>query len=150
MILKRTRILASLVKFIPFHDYSMNDSFFISSSKVTYFCLLFYQQTLNVSLQEAVIDIKLPRRSLLIEFTCNACGARSQKFINRLAYERGTVFVQVFIIFRFKVTFFIPLDLETGGIFLISYMYFIYYIHIFLFLHIYLCVFITFFYEVIH
>lgn len=50
--------------------------------------------TSSDSSKEAVINIKLPRRSLLIEFTCNACGARSQKFINRLAYERGTVFVQ--------------------------------------------------------
>ncbi|KAM7484499.1 hypothetical protein LguiA_000508 [Lonicera macranthoides] len=43
---------------------------------------------------EAMIDIKLPRRSLLVHFTCNACGERSQKLISRLAYERGTVFVQ--------------------------------------------------------
>lgn len=50
--------------------------------------------TSSDSSKDTVIDIKLPRRSLLIKFTCNACGARSQKFINRLAYERGTVFVQ--------------------------------------------------------
>ncbi|KAK3020783.1 hypothetical protein RJ639_045855 [Escallonia herrerae] len=48
----------------------------------------------DVHLQEAAIDLKLPRRSLLVQFTCNACGERSQKLINRLAYERGTVFVQ--------------------------------------------------------
>lgn len=42
----------------------------------------------------ATIDLKLPRRSLLVHFTCNACGERSQKLINRLAYEKGTVFVQ--------------------------------------------------------
>ncbi|XP_071719355.1 uncharacterized protein [Rutidosis leptorrhynchoides] len=42
----------------------------------------------------ATIDLKLPRRSLLAHFTCNACGVRSQKLINRLAYEKGTVFVQ--------------------------------------------------------
>ncbi|XP_035838735.1 DNL-type zinc finger protein-like [Helianthus annuus] len=42
----------------------------------------------------ATIDLKLPRRSLLVEFTCNACGVRSQKLINRLAYEKGMVFVQ--------------------------------------------------------
>ncbi|KAI5678719.1 hypothetical protein M9H77_09669 [Catharanthus roseus] len=46
------------------------------------------------SSKDAVIDIKLPRRSLLVKFTCNACGERSQRFVNRLAYERGTVFVQ--------------------------------------------------------
>ncbi|VFQ95113.1 unnamed protein product [Cuscuta campestris] len=43
---------------------------------------------------ETDIDLKLPRRSLLATFTCNACGARSQRFINRLAYERGLVYVQ--------------------------------------------------------
>lgn len=31
-----------------------------------------------------------------MHFTCNACGERSQKLINRLAYEKGTVFVEVF------------------------------------------------------
>lgn len=46
------------------------------------------------SQEEAVIDLKLPRRSLLASFTCNACGARSQRLINRLAYERGLVYVQ--------------------------------------------------------
>ncbi|GAB2280125.1 hypothetical protein Dimus_014762 [Dionaea muscipula] len=40
------------------------------------------------------IDLKLPRRSLLVQFTCNACGERTQRLVNRLAYERGTVFVQ--------------------------------------------------------
>ncbi|KAG9450033.1 hypothetical protein H6P81_009998 [Aristolochia fimbriata] len=43
---------------------------------------------------EATVDLKFPRRSLLVQFTCNACGERSQRLINRLAYERGTVFVQ--------------------------------------------------------
>nr|XP_018630067.1 uncharacterized protein C24H6.02c isoform X2 [Nicotiana tomentosiformis] len=46
------------------------------------------------SSKEAAINLKLPRRSLLVTFTCNACGVRSQRFINRLAYERGTVFIQ--------------------------------------------------------
>ncbi|XP_073059378.1 uncharacterized protein [Primulina eburnea] len=46
------------------------------------------------SQEEAVVDFKLPRRSLLASFTCNACGARSQRLINRLAYERGLVYVQ--------------------------------------------------------
>ncbi|KAL3636131.1 hypothetical protein CASFOL_020678 [Castilleja foliolosa] len=48
----------------------------------------------NNSQQEAAIDLKLPRRSLLVTFTCDACGARSQRLINRLAYERGLVYVQ--------------------------------------------------------
>ncbi|CAO2190964.1 unnamed protein product, partial [Urochloa humidicola] len=43
---------------------------------------------------EATVDIKLPRRSLLVQFTCNACGERTQRLINRVAYERGTVFLQ--------------------------------------------------------
>uniref|UniRef100_A0A2P2ING6 Uncharacterized protein LOC105641948 n=1 Tax=Rhizophora mucronata TaxID=61149 RepID=A0A2P2ING6_RHIMU len=40
------------------------------------------------------IDIKLPRRSLLVQFTCNECGERTQRLINRLAYERGLVYAQ--------------------------------------------------------
>lgn len=46
------------------------------------------------STSEATIDIKLPRRSLLVQFSCNICGERTQRLVNRLAYERGTVFVQ--------------------------------------------------------
>ncbi|XP_073024470.1 uncharacterized protein [Primulina eburnea] len=44
--------------------------------------------------EEASINLNLPRRSLLVTFSCNACGARSQRLINRLAYERGLVYVQ--------------------------------------------------------
>ncbi|XP_048229145.1 uncharacterized protein LOC107260908 isoform X2 [Ricinus communis] len=40
------------------------------------------------------IDTKLPRRSLLVQFTCGECGERTQRLINRLAYERGLVYVQ--------------------------------------------------------
>ncbi|XP_021645472.1 uncharacterized protein LOC110639020 isoform X2 [Hevea brasiliensis] len=43
---------------------------------------------------DATIDIELPRRSLLVQFTCNECGERTQRLINRLAYERGLVYVQ--------------------------------------------------------
>ncbi|XP_051224836.1 uncharacterized protein [Lolium perenne] len=43
---------------------------------------------------EATFDIKLPRRSLLVQFTCNKCDARTKRLINRVAYERGTVFLQ--------------------------------------------------------
>uniref|UniRef100_A0ACD5VP95 Uncharacterized protein n=1 Tax=Avena sativa TaxID=4498 RepID=A0ACD5VP95_AVESA len=43
---------------------------------------------------EATFDINLPRRSLLVEFTCNKCDARTKRLINRVAYERGTVFLQ--------------------------------------------------------
>ncbi|CBI27106.3 hypothetical protein VitviT2T_000208 [Vitis vinifera] len=46
------------------------------------------------SCSEASIDIKLPRRSLIVQFTCDACGERTERLINRLAFERGTVFVQ--------------------------------------------------------
>ncbi|KAF9677260.1 hypothetical protein SADUNF_Sadunf08G0089400 [Salix dunnii] len=42
----------------------------------------------------AAIDIKMPRRIFLVQFTCNECGERSQWLINRLAYEQGLVFVQ--------------------------------------------------------
>ncbi|WZZ87303.1 hypothetical protein YC2023_115882 [Brassica napus] len=45
----------------------------------------------------ASVDIKLPRRrSLQVEFSCNSCGERTKRLINRLAYERGIVFVQVY------------------------------------------------------
>ncbi|KAJ4848215.1 hypothetical protein Tsubulata_014383 [Turnera subulata] len=40
------------------------------------------------------IDLRLPRRSLLAQFTCGECGERTQRLINRLAYERGLVYVQ--------------------------------------------------------
>ncbi|KAM3406694.1 hypothetical protein ACQJBY_000653 [Aegilops geniculata] len=43
---------------------------------------------------EASFDIQLPRRSLLVKFTCNKCDARTERLINRVAYERGTVFLQ--------------------------------------------------------
>ncbi|CAI0458803.1 unnamed protein product [Linum tenue] len=48
----------------------------------------------NSSDGAATVDIKLPRRSLLVQFTCNDCGERTQRLINRLAYEKGLVFVQ--------------------------------------------------------
>ncbi|CAL9239928.1 unnamed protein product [Arabidopsis halleri] len=44
--------------------------------------------------QVASIDIKLPRRSLLVEFSCDSCGERTKRLINRHAYENGLVFVQ--------------------------------------------------------
>nr|POE67304.1 dnl-type zinc finger protein [Quercus suber] len=43
---------------------------------------------------DAKIDIKLPRRSLLVQFTCDVCGERTERLINRLAYERGLVYIQ--------------------------------------------------------
>ncbi|KAF6160872.1 hypothetical protein GIB67_041926 [Kingdonia uniflora] len=46
-------------------------------------------------IKEAGIDIQLPRRSLMVKFTCNSCGQRTERMVNRLAYERGTVFVQI-------------------------------------------------------
>uniref|UniRef100_J3L1P1 DNL-type domain-containing protein n=1 Tax=Oryza brachyantha TaxID=4533 RepID=J3L1P1_ORYBR len=47
-----------------------------------------------LKLQEGTFDLNLPRRSLLVQFTCNACGERTKRLINRVAYERGTVFLQ--------------------------------------------------------
>ncbi|QCD89684.1 Mitochondrial import protein TIM15 [Vigna unguiculata] len=41
------------------------------------------------------IDLNLPRRSLLVQFTCCVCGERTKRLVNRLAYERGAVFVQI-------------------------------------------------------
>ncbi|MED6217994.1 hypothetical protein PIB30_022905 [Stylosanthes scabra] len=48
----------------------------------------------NNSEEGASIDLNLPRRSLLVQFTCNSCGERTERLVNRLAYERGSVFVQ--------------------------------------------------------
>ncbi|KAF3786334.1 DNL-type zinc finger protein [Nymphaea thermarum] len=44
--------------------------------------------------EDATLGSILPRRSLLVQFTCNACGDRTQRFVNRVAYERGTIFLQ--------------------------------------------------------
>ncbi|KAH7516614.1 hypothetical protein FEM48_Zijuj10G0153700 [Ziziphus jujuba var. spinosa] len=43
---------------------------------------------------DATIDIKLPRRSLLVQFTCDLCGEKTKRLVNRLAYERGLIYVQ--------------------------------------------------------
>lgn len=61
--------------------------------------------------QEATAGkIRLPRRNLLVEFTCNSCGERTQRIINRVAYDRGTVFLQVTPIFGLNHLFlFFPL-----------------------------------------
>lgn len=53
------------------------------------------------SVQDANIDIKLPRRSLLVQFTCDVCGERTERLINRLAYERGLIYIQVLSWFPF-------------------------------------------------
>ncbi|KAI4357891.1 hypothetical protein L6164_001809 [Bauhinia variegata] len=42
----------------------------------------------------ATIDLRLPRRSLLVQFTCDLCGEKTKGLINQLAYERGAIFVQ--------------------------------------------------------
>ncbi|KAK4779899.1 hypothetical protein SAY87_016005 [Trapa incisa] len=42
----------------------------------------------------ATVDLKLPRRRLLVQFTCNECGERTSRLVNRLAYERGLVYVE--------------------------------------------------------
>ncbi|KAF3646695.1 putative tRNA(adenine(34)) deaminase, chloroplastic-like [Capsicum annuum] len=55
------------------------------------------------STKEPAFNLNLPRRSLLATFTCNACGVRSQKLINRLAYERGTVFIQIMMAKRIVI-----------------------------------------------
>ncbi|KAI3970553.1 hypothetical protein MKX01_024200 [Papaver californicum] len=44
--------------------------------------------------KEATIDLKLPRRSLNVQFTCNQCGESTKRLVNRVAFERGTIFVQ--------------------------------------------------------
>ncbi|CAN6449366.1 unnamed protein product [Victoria cruziana] len=48
----------------------------------------------RTSAEDVTLDLKLPRRSLLVQFTCNACGERTKRMVNRVAYERGTIFLQ--------------------------------------------------------
>ncbi|PON87950.1 Mitochondrial import protein TIM [Trema orientale] len=48
----------------------------------------------SFSNSDATIDIKLPRRSMLVQFTCDLCTERTQRLVNRLAYERGLIYVQ--------------------------------------------------------
>ncbi|XP_030546516.1 uncharacterized protein LOC115752455 [Rhodamnia argentea] len=40
------------------------------------------------------LNLEHPRRRLLVQFTCNECGERTQRLVNKLAYERGLIFVQ--------------------------------------------------------
>lgn len=37
------------------------------------------------------IDLQLPRRSLLVAFTCNVCGGRSERLVNPVAWNKGMV-----------------------------------------------------------
>eukprot|EP00889_Picochlorum_renovo_P002702 jgi/Picre1/29732/NNA_005115.t1 len=37
----------------------------------------------------ASIDLNLPRRSMLVSFTCNACGGRSERLVNPLAGKKA-------------------------------------------------------------
>ncbi|KAF6175706.1 hypothetical protein GIB67_022708 [Kingdonia uniflora] len=66
-----------------------------------------------VNLQDTGIDIQLPRGSLMVKFTCNSYGERTERMVNRLAYERGTVFV------KYKARFFmvIYIELRVGFLF---------------------------------
>ncbi|KAI3950502.1 hypothetical protein MKW92_053189 [Papaver armeniacum] len=77
---------------------SRNYSFFINPSNVSAPLRLSRRRNTISSCMEtpvgASIDLKLPRRSLSVQFTCNQCGERTKRLVNRLAYERGTVFVQ--------------------------------------------------------
>lgn len=37
------------------------------------------------------IDLQLPRRSLLVQFSCNLCGGRSERLVNPVAWNKGMV-----------------------------------------------------------
>lgn len=37
------------------------------------------------------IDLQLPRRSLLVQFTCNKCQGRSERLVNPVAWHKGMV-----------------------------------------------------------
>lgn len=51
-------------------------------------------QSVHMDGPGAQIDLQLPRRRLQVSFTCNKCGARSERVVNPLAWEHGTVFLQ--------------------------------------------------------
>ena len=81
---------------------------FKTKQRALFDSLFFFFPFLNVSshtcmssVQDANIDIKLPRRSLLVQFTCDVCGERTERLINRLAYERGLIYIQVLSWFPF-------------------------------------------------
>ena len=40
------------------------------------------------------MDLQLPRRSLLVTFTCNRCEGRTERLVNPVAWERGMVIAQ--------------------------------------------------------
>ncbi|EFN52670.1 hypothetical protein CHLNCDRAFT_138626 [Chlorella variabilis] len=40
------------------------------------------------------IDLHLPRRSLLVKFTCNLCSGRSERLVNPVAWNKGMVIAQ--------------------------------------------------------
>lgn len=37
------------------------------------------------------IDLQLPRRSMLVQFTCDKCTGRSERLVNPLAWNKGMV-----------------------------------------------------------
>lgn len=40
------------------------------------------------------IDLQLPRRSLLVTFTCDACSVRTERLVNPVAWHKGLVIAQ--------------------------------------------------------
>ncbi|KAI3430811.1 hypothetical protein D9Q98_009222 [Chlorella vulgaris] len=40
------------------------------------------------------IDLQLPRRSMLVQFTCDKCTGRSERLVNPLAWNKGMVIAQ--------------------------------------------------------
>jgi len=40
------------------------------------------------------IDLELPRRSMLVTFTCNLCNGRTERLVNPIAWDKGLVIAQ--------------------------------------------------------
>lgn len=40
------------------------------------------------------IDLNLPRRSMLVTFTCDRCGTRTERLVNPVAWKQGMVICQ--------------------------------------------------------
>jgi hypothetical protein len=42
----------------------------------------------------ASLDLQLPRRSMLVTFTCNKCDTRTERLVNPVAWNKGMVICQ--------------------------------------------------------
>lgn len=48
----------------------------------------------STSTTTASLDLQLPRRSMLVTFTCNKCDTRTERLVNPVAWNKGMVICQ--------------------------------------------------------